>query len=119
MAADAGCAVIATTWVTVLRGTSTDPFGDQIDLPSEAGGDALTRIPASLIEVSRSIKTPNSPTPRIVRYATARVRPGTDVTVDDRLRDETTGRIYAIAAVTQPAAIGFTPPLRLDLTLIN
>jgi hypothetical protein len=111
--------VIATTWVTVLRGTSTDLFGDQIDLSSEAGGDTRTRIPASLIEGSRTIKTPNSPTPRIVRYATARLAPGTDITVDDRLRDENTGRIYAVTAVTQPAAIGFTPPLRLDLTLIN
>lgn len=111
--------MIPTTWVTVLRGTATDTFGDQIDLPSEAGGDTLTRIRASLIERTRSITTPSSPTPRVVRYATARLPSGTAVTEDDRIRDEATGRIYAITAVTQSEAVGFTPDLRLDLTLVN
>ena len=111
--------MIPTTWVTVLRGISSDVFGDQIDAPSEAGGDALTRIPASLLERTRTITTPNSATPRVVRYATARLPAGTPVTEDDRLRDEQTGRIYAISAVTQPAAVGFTPHLRLDLTRVN
>lgn len=111
--------MIPTTWVTVLRTTSTDMFGDQVDSSSEAGGDVLTRIPASLMERSRTITTPNSPTPRVVRYATARLPARTGVTEDDRLRDESTGRIYAITAVTQPTAVGFTPHLRLDLTLVN
>lgn len=111
--------MIATTRVTVVRGTSTTAFGDVSDLPSEAGTDAQTRIPASLIEGTRTIFDPASGTPRVVRYAIARLKPGTDVTADDRLRDETTGRTYSITAVTQPTAIGFTPQLRLDLTLIN
>jgi hypothetical protein len=111
--------VIPTTWVTVLRGTATDTFGDQLDSASEAGGDTLTRVRASLIERTRSITTPNSATPRVVRYATARLPVGTSVTEEDRLRDERTGRIYAITAVTQLAAVGFTPELRLDLTLVN
>ncbi|MFG3051901.1 hypothetical protein ACGFZP_13250 [Kitasatospora sp. NPDC048239] len=111
--------MIATTTVTVLRGTSSDPYNDDVDLPVEAGADAQTRIPASLIEGSRTITTPNNPTPRVVRYAVARVRPGTDVTEEDRLRDDRTGRIYEITAVTQPSAVGFTPMLRLDLKLIN
>ncbi|MEU6234424.1 hypothetical protein [Kitasatospora sp. NPDC047058] len=111
--------MIATTTVTVLRGTGTDLCEDIYDLPAEAGTDGQTGIPASLIEGSRTITTPNNPTPRVVRYAVARIRPGTDVTEDDRLRDDRTGRIYEITAVTQPAALGFTPMLRLDLKLIN
>lgn len=111
--------MIATTWVTVLRGLSTDSFGDQIDLAQEAGGDAQTRIPASLIEGTRTINDPASGTPRVIRYAVARIKPGTDITEEDRLRDENTSRIYAVTSVTQPAALGFTPHLRLDLTLIN
>jgi hypothetical protein len=116
---DAEVTMIATTWVTVLRGVATDLDDDISDLPVEAGTDAQTGIPASLIEGSRSIKTPSSATPRVVRYAIARLPAGTDVTEEDRLRDDRTGRIYAITAVTQPAAIGFTPSLRLDLTLVN
>lgn len=111
--------MIPNTWVTVLRGTSTDMFGDQVDSPSEAGTDALTRIRASLIERSRTITTPNSTTPRVVRYVTARLPAGTAITEDDRLRDERTGRIYAISGVTHLSATGFTPELRADLTLIN
>lgn len=111
--------VIATTWVTVLHGTAQNPFGDEIDLDTEAGGDAQTRVPASLIEGSRTVKTPNNATPRVVRYATARLPVGTTVTANDRIRDETTGRIYSVDQVNQPAAIGFTPKLRVDLTLIN
>lgn len=111
--------MIATTWVTVLRGTTTDVYGDISDIPTEAGTDAQTHIPASLIEGSRSSRTPGSATPRVVRYTTCRLPAGTDVTEDDRIRDDRTGRTYAITAVTQPAAIGITPDLRLDLTLIN
>jgi len=111
--------VIATTWVTVLRGTQGDQFGDLIDLPTEAGSDAQTRIPASLIEATRNIFDPASGTPRVVRSTVCRIQSGVDVTEDDRIRDERTGRIYAVNAVTEQQAIGFTPGIRLDLTLIN
>ncbi|OKI16625.1 hypothetical protein [Streptomyces sp. CB03911] len=111
--------LIATTWVTVLRGVATDLYGDISDSPTEAGTDAQTHIPASLIEGSRSSRTPGSGTPRVVRYTVCRLPAGTQVTEDDRIRDERTGRIYSISAVTQPAAVGITPELRLDLTLVN
>jgi hypothetical protein len=112
-------AVIATTTLTVLRGTARSEYEDDIDLPTEAGTDAQTGIPASLVEGSRTITSPNGATPRVVRYAVARVHPRTDVTEDDRIRDDRTGRIYEITAVTRPSAIGFTPMLRLDLKLVN
>lgn len=111
--------MIATTWVTVLRGVTTDLYADISDTPTEAGTDAQTRIPASLIEGSRSSRTPSSGTPRVVRYIVCRLPAGTDVTEDDRIRDERTGRIYSISAVTKPSAVGITPELRLDLTLVN
>lgn len=111
--------MIATTWVTVIRGTETDEFGDLSDTAQEAGTDDQTRIPASLIEATRTVFDPASGTPRVVRYTVGRIKAGVDITEDDRLRDERTGRVYAVTAVTQPAAIGFTPDLRLDLTLIN
>jgi hypothetical protein len=105
--------------VTVLRGVAADVYGDSVDLPAEAGADAQTHIPASLIEASRSVRTPGSPTPRVVRYTICRLPAGTDVTEDDRIKDDVTGRIYSIQSVTRPAALGFTPETRLDLTLIN
>lgn len=111
--------MIANTWLTVIRGVERDAFEDFSDTAQEAGTDAQTRFPASLVEVSRSISDPASGTPRVVRSTIARPLMPVDVTEDDRLRDERTGRVYAVTAVTQPTAIGFTPGPRLDLTLIN
>ncbi|GAA0705349.1 hypothetical protein GCM10010193_70520 [Kitasatospora atroaurantiaca] len=111
--------MIATTWITVLRGTQETTFTDEIDTFTETGIDALTRIPASLIETTRTSQTPVSGTPRVVRATTARIRAGTAVQADDQIRDERTGRIYSIDQINQPAAIGITAELRLDLTLIN
>ncbi|WP_354643864.1 hypothetical protein [Kitasatospora camelliae] len=111
--------MIATTWITVLRGVGTDSFGDEIDLDTEAGTDAQTRIPASLIEATRNARTPVSGNPRVVRSAVGRVPAGTDVTEEDRIRDERTRRVYSIDSVTPVVGLGFTPELRLDLTLIN
>lgn len=111
--------MIATTRVTVLRGVGTSPFGDSEDLDTEAGTDAQTGIPASLIEQTRTSRSPASGAPRVIRTTIARLPAGTDVTEDDRIRDESTGRIYSVDQVNQPAALGFTAELRVDLTLIN
>lgn len=119
MGPDGGWPVIATTWVTVLVGVAGDLYEDIVDLPTEAGDDARTRIPASLIEATRQVFDPASGTPRVVRSAVCRIRPGVAITEDDRIRDDRTGRIYAVNAVTEQAAIGFAPGMRLDLTLIN
>jgi len=109
----------ATTRVTVIRGVGRDEFDDEIDLDQEAGADAQTRIPASLIEATRTSNSDASGTPRVIRTCVARLPAGTDIRRRDRLRDETTGRIYVVNSITQPAAIGFTPALRVDCTLIN
>lgn len=111
--------MIATTRVTVLRGVGRDEFSDDFDLDSEAGTDAQTNIPASLIEATRTSQTDASGTPRVFRTCVARLPAGTDVMEDDRIRDERTGRIYRIDSVTQPVALGFVPELRVDCTLIN
>ncbi|MCX5522202.1 hypothetical protein OG342_04875 [Streptomyces bobili] len=102
---------LATTTVTVLRGTTTDTYGDEQDLNTPH----LTGIPASLTEQTRRVTTRENPTPRIVRYAVARVAAGTDVTDQDRLRDERTGAVYIVEAVSSMANPAVTPDLRLDL----
>jgi hypothetical protein len=67
---------IATTRLTVLRGTTTDAYGDEADTDTP---HVHTGIPASLTEQARRVTTRDDPTPRIVRYAVARVTAGTDV----------------------------------------
>jgi Mg-chelatase subunit ChlD len=102
---------IATTRLTVLRGTTTDAYGDEQDTDTPHA----TGIPASLTEQSRRVTTRDDPTPRIVRYAVARVTAGTDVQDQDRVRDERTGAIYIVDAVSSMANPAAAADLRLDL----
>lgn len=102
---------IATTLVTILRGTTTDAYGDEQDTNTPVA----TGIPASLTEQSRRVTTRNDPTPRIVRYAVARVPAATDVTDQDRIRDERTGAVYIVDATSSMANPAAAPDIRLDL----
>lgn len=102
---------IATTTIAILRGTTTDTWGDETDTDTAV----RTGIPASLTEQTRRVTTRDDPTPRIVRYAVARVAAGTDVTDQDRVRDERTGAVYIVDAVSSMANPAVTPDLRLDL----
>lgn len=102
---------LATTRVSVLGGTSTDAFGDQTD-----GTTVLaSAIPASLIESTRTAMEPVTGTPRIIRTHVCRMPPGIDIDETKRIKDETTGEIYIVVAVTRNANPVLTQPLRADL----
>lgn len=101
----------ATTRVSVLRGTTVDVFGDEADASTvHASG-----IPASLVEQTRVATTRDDPTPRVIRYTVGRVPASTDVTEDDRIKDEQTNEIYIVTAVSKNANPAMQQPLRLDL----
>ncbi|MFJ8935358.1 hypothetical protein ACIRL0_06515 [Streptomyces sp. NPDC102365] len=102
---------IPNTTITVLRGTTLDEFGDEADNATVAASG----IPASLIEQVRQAFTPESATPRVVRYTIGRVNPDTDIRETDRIKDERTNRTYIVQAVSQTGGIGTTSDLRLDL----
>jgi hypothetical protein len=102
---------IATTRISVLRGTTTDAYGDEQDTNTAVASG----IPAALTEQSRRVTTRDDPTPRIVRYAVARVTAGTDIQDQDRVRDERTGAVYIVDAVSSMANPAAAPDLRLDL----
>jgi hypothetical protein len=106
---------VATTTVTVLRGTSTDEFGDELDVDTAV----YTGLPFSLIEQSRRIFDPATGTPRIVRTVYGRANAGTDLQTTDRLRDERSQAVYVINAVTQQTGVGGTPDLRVDLERVT
>jgi hypothetical protein len=102
---------IATTRISILRGVTTDAYGDEQDTDTPVH----TGIPASLTEQSRRVTTRDDPTPRIVRYAVARVPARTDVLDQDRVRDERTGSVYIVDAVSSMANPAAVPDIRLDL----
>lgn len=102
---------VATTRISILRGTTTDAYGDEQDTDTVVASG----IPASLTEQSRRVTTRENPTPRIVRYAVARVPAQTDVTDQDRVRDERTGATYIVEATSSMANPAAVPDIRLDL----
>lgn len=106
---------IANTRISVLTGTSLDVWGDTLDGTTIAASG----IPASLIEQSRLVTTPEQPTPRAIRYTIARLPAGTTVDVENRIKNEITGTVYAITNVTAPNGVGHTPDLRLDLKRVT
>jgi hypothetical protein len=101
----------ATTRLTVYRGTTTDAYGDEQDTDTPIA----TGIPASLIEQNRRPSGRESQTPRILRYAVARVTAGTDITDQDRVKDERTGAVYIVDAVSSMSSPVVASDLRLDL----
>lgn len=102
---------LATTALTILRGTTTDAYGDEQDTNTPIA----TGVPASLTEQTRRVTTRDDPTPRIVRYAVARVGAGVDIADQDRVKDERTGAVYIVDAVSSMANPAAAPDLRLDL----
>ncbi len=102
---------VATTTVAVLRGTTTDDYGDVVD-----GSTAIsTGVPASILEQRRFVATEADPTPRAVITYTGRVSAGTDIRDSDRIRDERTSAVYIVDSAHQVANPAMTNDLRLDL----
>ena len=90
----------ATTTVTVLRGESTDAYGDPIDIDATV----YRGVPASIIEQqpnSRS-RPVDGRTDQVRGYA-CRIGPRYELRKNDRLRDERTGAVYTVDIVQTPA----------------
>ena len=101
----------ANTSASILRGTTTDTYGDVTDAATLVGGD----IPAAIVESSKVVTDPSSQTPRTIRAITC-VMPGwADVLNTDRVQDQSTGYVYAIESVEAQPSLGY--PADTVLTL--
>lgn len=98
------------TAVSVLRGTTFNQFGDEVD----ANDPVIEHLPATLIETGHKTQDPSSPTPRTIREITCRVPYWSGVQDTDRILDERTQDIYIIISVTRPPTIIGAP---VDLVL--
>lgn len=100
-----------TTTVSVLRGSTTDDFGDAV----AADTVAASGIPASILEQRRTVFVREENRVQQVLYATGRVPGDTDVRPDDRLRDEVSGDTYRVDSVSRVGSPVQMNDLRLDL----
>lgn len=106
---------LATTTIAVLRHTTTNDYGDEVD----ADNTVATMLPAALTERQRTVTNPVDGNPRVVRHTTARVRADADVRKGDRVRDERTGAIYLVGATYQVTNPAISSDLTLELTRTN
>lgn len=119
---------LATTRVAIIRGTTENALGDEVESNgNDAVVTALRDLPACLVETTKNVYDPATATRRTVRLVTCRVpaaitHPDTGAATPvqlvegDRVRDNVTGRIYAFnEAKTVPRALSGQSSLTLDL----
>lgn len=105
----------ANTRVSILRGTSTDGFGDTVD-----GLTAVTTgVNASLIEQSQTVRRRDEREPRTIRSTRCRLPAGTDIRRGDRIKDESTGVIYVFDEQVDPGNPVRRTDIRLDLRRVT
>lgn len=92
---------IPNTRVSILRGTSEDAFGDAVDLDIPVA----TGVLASVHMLDNVTTSQASDRLQQVGIYSLRVKHGTDVRIDDRVRDAE-GNTYVIADVTSRPSIG-------------
>lgn len=106
---------LATCTASILRGTTTDEYGDAVD----ASTVAHSGVNAQILDNVMRVYDPSTQTPRIVRSYICHMQSGTDVRIGDRLRDDTHDVVYIIENVTQANQAGLTVDLILDLRRIT
>lgn len=89
---------LATGSFSVLRGSSTNVYGDETD----AASVVLTGVPMALMPGARGRTSRAEGGLREVDTFTGYAPYGTDLRLDDRIKDETTGEVYVLAVVTTP-----------------
>lgn len=101
-----------TTLVTIMTtGTTEDQFGDVVEntTPIACG------VPAAIMTRRERVFNPVTQEPRIIHYYTGRLLWGTQVTIDNRILDETTGQLYVPENISQLESPVKRQPLRMDL----
>lgn len=104
---------VPTATVDVLRGTTTNDFGDVV----EADTVEIAGVPASIVEQRQRPHEPKGAEDRIIRIFKARVPHGTGVQKGDRLRDIADGTVYVVDNVYLQANPFWRPDQALDLSI--
>jgi hypothetical protein len=105
---------VANARVSVLRGTFTDGYDDVHDTVRPVAVD----VPASLILATQTVVSPETGRSFDVQVMQGIVRRAVDVQKGDRIKDQATGLVYTVDAVTQSGA--FIPAdKRLKMRLLS
>ena len=102
---------LATATVSVLRGTQTSAFGDEVD----ADTIVQTGVPIGIMPARQAATRSASDRSQEVEYSRGRVSAGTDIRMGDRLQDEGSAYIYVVTGTHQAVNQILTQDLALDL----
>ena len=105
----------ANTRISLLRGTGVDAFGDETD----GGTVVASSILASLHERSQRQDARSDGGLRQVGSYTMRCRHDIDVRQDDRVKDESDGRIYVVVEVEKAPSFGRKVDVRCSLRRLS
>lgn len=105
----------ATTTVTIYRGTNIDDWGDVEDNATVV----RTGVPMSIIEQKNYSKGEITTQPRNMKFARARCTYGTDVQINDRIRDERTSQIWTIVNISSVQNPVRAQDKRIDLQYVG
>lgn len=101
---------VPTGYVEILRGATTDDYGDPVD-----GDTVVGRVLASVLEQRVQPTTGADDRVQQVYTYTGRLPHGTDVQEGDRLRDTASGMIYVIDNISTVNNPVQRNDVRLDL----
>ena len=106
---------IATTRVTILRGETTNAFGD----PAAADTRVADRVPFSILQSSARTTRRADDRPNTVLAYIGRCSPRVDVRQEDRLIDERTGDIFLVTEVSRTGSTVTTNDSRVTLEKVT
>ena len=105
----------ATTKISILRGQSTDDWGDTIDNDTVVASGVLASILEQKIWSSPEVSTQ----PHNYRYARLRIRKNIEVQVNDRIRDERNNQTWMITNISQYQNPVVGQDKRIDLMFVG
>lgn len=107
----------ATGTYTLLRGNTTDDYGDDQDVATAVSG--YSSLVGSVVEQSQASRRRVDGTPRDVRRYIGRFAASVPFTADDRLRDNATGDVYVVVEIRKQANPVTGKTHRLILTKVT
>lgn len=93
--------IVATTRAALLRGSTTDALGDEVDAATVLAG--YSDFPISIVEKTRREFDESSNAWRTVRYYAGRTTASIPARAGDRIRDLRDGSIFVVDEVERMA----------------
>jgi hypothetical protein len=109
---------LASNIVSILRGTTTNDYGDVVDDPDNAEVVA-SGVTAQIVVTNVRAYDPSSQQIRVIQTITGAVQSDVDVVESDQIQDDHTGQIYQVESVTQPGGPGYVGDQELVLRRVR